>query len=90
METNTWAEDDFNSGNKSTLYEPGSYSPGGRKLQEVVFVYQLEPPPSLQAIARQKIRQVSIRNIQLFFTIFRSIKILISDFSIILTRLWTN
>ncbi|VDL19489.1 unnamed protein product [Hymenolepis diminuta] len=57
VEMNAWAEENLNISSKSALYEPASYSPGGRKLQEVVFVYQLEPPPSLQAIARQKIRQ---------------------------------
>ncbi|KAM7533625.1 hypothetical protein Aperf_G00000124029 [Anoplocephala perfoliata] len=57
MEMNAWAEDDMHALSKSALYETGNYSPCCRKLQEIVFIYQLEPPPSLQAIAREKIRQ---------------------------------
>ncbi|VDO03848.1 unnamed protein product [Rodentolepis nana] len=57
VDMNASAEDNLNISSRSALCELGSYSPGVRKLQEVVFVYQLEPPPSLQAIVRQKIRQ---------------------------------
>ncbi|VDD75936.1 unnamed protein product [Mesocestoides corti] len=43
---------------RSSVIDSGNCSPGTRKLQEVVFVYQLDPPPTLQAIVRQKIRQI--------------------------------
>ncbi|CDS43608.1 cement protein 3B variant 3 [Echinococcus multilocularis] len=56
-ETNAWNEEETHLTGKSASIDTGSSSPGRRKLQEMVFVYQLEPPPTLQAIARQKIRQ---------------------------------
>ncbi|VDM34011.1 unnamed protein product [Hydatigera taeniaeformis] len=56
-ETNAWAEDEIHPPGKAASIDTGNISPGRRKLQEMVFVYQLEPPPTLQAIARQKIRQ---------------------------------
>ncbi|KAL5107079.1 hypothetical protein TcWFU_008653 [Taenia crassiceps] len=56
-ETNVWAEEEIHPTGKSAPVDTGNISPGRRKLQEMVFVYQLEPPPTLQAIARQKIRQ---------------------------------
>lgn len=62
-ETNAWAEEEVHLNGKSASIDAGNISPGRRKLQEMVFVYQLEPPPTLQAIVRQKIRQA--RNGQL-------------------------
>ncbi|KAL5970422.1 hypothetical protein TSMEX_001817 [Taenia solium] len=69
-ETNAWAEEEVHLTGKSASIDTGNISPGRRKMQEMVFVYQLEPPPTLQAIARQKIRQARINTAKMSFLLF--------------------